>query len=197
MVRCIGKLPEHRLASDHDELCILCDIARGTDGATDKAPDCAGRILPLWAQHQHIRTQHASAQSPNPSLLPVPKITMSDSTSGVRVRDPQTEMHAEDIIDINTGPLGLTVVHARVPIERTAPLQIALGTPNDDIIFDSDAAELRGGGVLSIDVTDQTTFEFGPRTNPLRLRGADGIEAALDHLARHPLPHRAPSPKRP
>lgn len=102
---------------------------------------------------------------------------------GIRVRDAATNTYAEDIIDVVTGPLGLTVIHARIPVEHTLPLQIPTGTPNDDIIFASDVAE-RNGGVISIDVTDETAFFIGPYSNPIRLYGEDGVAAAREILAR-------------
>ncbi len=102
---------------------------------------------------------------------------------GVRVRDAATNTYSEHIVDIVTGPLGFTVIHARVSVEDTIPLELPTGTENDDIIHKSDAAE-RNGGIVSIDVTDETQFFIGPHGNPIRLYGDDGVEAAREFLAR-------------
>ena len=102
---------------------------------------------------------------------------------GVRVRDAASNAYSEHIIDVVTGPLGYTTVHARIPFESTVPLQLPMGTENDDLIRASDEAEARGG-VVSIDVTDETVFFIGSPSNPVRLYGADGVAAAREFLER-------------
>lgn len=108
--------------------------------------------------------------------------TQDRSGFGVRVRDSATNTYAEHIINnVITARRGFTVIYAGVPLESTTPLQIATGTPNDDIIHESDAAE-RKGGVVSIDVTDETQFFIRPYRSPVRLYLEDSVAAARDFL---------------
>ena len=103
------------------------------------------------------------------------------SRVSVGVREPALNICADDIIDIVTGPLGFTLIQARIPPELTVPLQLPVEGRNDDIVVASDRAE-RDGGIVSIEVTDSTQFFFGPASNPIRLSGADGLSAASDVL---------------
>ncbi|MGI8546883.1 MAG: hypothetical protein ACR2M1_06040 [Gemmatimonadaceae bacterium] len=112
---------------------------------------------------------------------------------GVRIRDAATNIYAEHIINIVTGALGFTVIHARVPFESTLPLNLPTGTPNDDIINESDSAE-RNGGIVSIDVTDETQFFIGSYSNPIRLYGEDGVAAVRDFLDRTATEAPPPTP---
>ena len=115
----------------------------------------------------------ATPQPQGPPLAP--------SRVAVGVRDPESNICADDIIDIVTGPLGVTLIQVRIPPEQTVPLQLPVEGRNDDIIVASDGAE-RDGGIVSIEVTDSTQFFLGPASNPICLSGADGLSAARDAL---------------